>query len=121
MSMQLNINHITFFAESKLNILSDICAICRENVLTNCIKCSQVSINNMTQVDECISVIGICEHVYHKCCITSWTSNLSSIAKKCPLCNKLWELKKRSINISNTNQVVINPIQILNNDLDINY
>ena len=85
----IQINYISFKGKSSLNILSEICAICRENVTDKCIKCN----NDITK--KCYSILGICNHSYHYCCIKTWTNGLSSISQKCPLCNNKWEIKRR--------------------------
>jgi hypothetical protein len=85
------INYISFKGKSSLNILSDTCAICRENVTDKCIKC------NNDNCKECYSVLGVCNHSYHYCCIQSWTNGLSAVSQKCPLCNNKWEIKKRKL------------------------
>ena len=85
----IKINHISFMGKSSLNILSDVCAICRENVMDKCIKCCNENSR------ECKSVIGECNHAFHFCCIQSWTNGLSSISQRCPLCNNKWEFKKK--------------------------
>ena len=72
----ITINHIQIRASKSLDILSDICAICQENILDKCNKC----INS--QNVQCYSIIGECKHSYHLCC----------------MCNQRWELKKRSTN-----------------------
>lgn len=90
MTSTIKINHITIRGKSTLNVLSDICAICRENICDKCIKCNQTQTN-----DECISIVGVCNHAYHRCCIQRLMNGLASISQKCPLCNQKWELKKR--------------------------
>lgn len=95
MATQITVNHITFRAKSTLNILSDICAICRENVCDKCIKCSQDYADHKIE-NQCYSVIGVCNHAFHYCCIQKYVASLSSVSRKCPLCNQKWELKKRS-------------------------
>jgi len=94
MSVKFSINHITLLAKSTLNILSDMCAICRENVCDSCIKCNEI------KNSECVSVIGICGHAFHNCCIQNYTNGLATASQKCPLCSQKWELKKRNINQS---------------------
>jgi anaphase-promoting complex subunit 11 len=87
----ITINHMKFIASKSLNIISDICAICQENISDKCSICCQNNINI-----KCYSVIGVCKHAYHLCCINDWTSR--QLDTRCPMCNQKWELKKRSIN-----------------------
>lgn len=96
MTSQITVNHIVFKAISTLNILSDTCAICRENVCDKCIKCSQDYAEHKID-NQCFSVIGVCNHAFHYCCIRKYVVGLSSVSQKCPLCNQKWELKKRSL------------------------
>jgi hypothetical protein len=91
----IKINHIIMPAVSIFNILSEMCAICRENVTDKCLKCSNSSDNN-----TCYGVIGVCSHAYHNCCVSQYTTGHSS-TQKCPTCNKKWEMKKRNSNKSN--------------------
>jgi len=100
MEPKLKINHISFLGNSKLNILSDICAICRENVCDKCTKCA----NEKSPSNQCFSVMGVCNHGYHQCCIQGWTNGLSSVSQKCPMCNQKWELKKRTVYTPNTDK-----------------
>ena len=85
---KITINHININGTKTLDIISDICAICQENILD---KCNECNTNNNT----CYSVVGTCKHAYHYCCINSWTNNQSN-NQKCPMCNQKWELKKRA-------------------------
>jgi len=91
---KLKTNHITLKAKCTLDILSDICAICRENVLDKCIKCSNSN-------NQCISVLGECNHGYHLCCINNWTSSIAYTSHNCPMCNQRWNIKRRSSNCDN--------------------
>lgn len=102
--MDISINHISLRAKSSLNTSSDTCAICRENVCDGCIKCQQANESSQnTQMKKCFSVIGVCGHTYHYCCIQNCLSTQHYGGKKCPMCNKTWEMKKRSIQ-SNENK-----------------
>ncbi len=85
---KITINSLNIYAIKTLPL--DICAICQQNIIEKCNKCE---INN----NECISIIGICMHAYHKCCIDNWIQTHPSINVKCPMCNQKWELKKRSL------------------------
>lgn len=93
----IRIKHISLNGTSSLNILSDICAICREHVCNKCAKCANNNNTNTTDDISCISVLGECNHAYHNCCIQRWTNGLASIRQKCPMCNSNWVLKKRCI------------------------
>ena len=92
--MTITINHINLIASKSLNIISDICAICQENILDKCNKCNQQEDN----IIKCYSVIGVCKHAYHYCCINDCTTRQLYSIVRCPMCNQKWELKKRSIN-----------------------
>lgn len=98
MTDKIKINHIAFIGKSTLNILQDVCAICRENVCDKCTKCAQESIDNKKNT-SCYSVIGTCNHAFHHCCIKKFIGGLATVSQKCPLCNKKWELKKRTVGI----------------------
>ena len=89
----IKINHINLVGSKSLDILSDICAICQENISNKCNKCSQHNNN----INKCYSVIGICKHAYHLCCINDWTKQATSNIL-CPMCKQKWELKRHSIN-----------------------
>jgi hypothetical protein len=100
----ITINHISFNAKSTLNILSDICAICREPICTKCTKCTNNdNDNDNDNKNICFSILGECNHAYHKCCIQTWIHGLASIRQKCPMCNQNWIMKKRSIHTSTNN------------------
>lgn len=102
--MDITINHISLRAKSSLNTSSDTCAICRENVCDGCIKCQQANeaTSQNTQMKKCFSVIGVCGHTYHYCCIQNCLTTQSYNGKKCPMCNKTWEMKKRSVQPTET-------------------
>lgn len=108
MSNKIKINHITYIGKSTLNLSSDECAICKENLCDKCIKC----MNNIDCNDNmCVSVVGICNHAFHYCCITKYISGVSLAAQKCPICYQKWELKKRKdIKANNINDIKINNI-----------
>ncbi len=69
-----------------LDTINDECPICRNSVLELCVECSDSAC-------ECVSVMGLCEHIYHLHCIEKWTKTKNS----CPLDNKKWEYKKPNI------------------------
>ena len=87
--VSIKINHITINGISSLNLLSDICAICREHITDKCIKCQEFN-------SSCYSIVGSCDHAFHICCINSWLNN-NSYGIECPICNKTWKLKEKSI------------------------
>lgn len=87
--MEIKIDSLTLLGKSSYNITSDICAICRESIFTKCTDCQH------KQNNECISVIGNCNHIFHLCCIEKNHKNISNMHRKCPLCDQHWELKKR--------------------------
>lgn len=93
MAAVFKINNIKFVGERQLNLYSDICGICREHILTKCVKCQD------DQNSSCCSVLGECKHCYHYCCITEWTNKKTAKSSKCPTCNQVWELKlKKGVN-----------------------
>jgi hypothetical protein len=98
----ISINHISLRAKSTLNILSEICAICREHVCDKCTKCANGEPTNNNH-KTCFSVLGECNHAYHQCCIQGWAGTIPSISQKCPMCSKNWAIKKRSIKSDKTN------------------
>ena len=78
------ISHKTV-ALSMLDIINDVCAICRNNLNDNCIVCSSEEIYD---TKDCISVLGVCGHGYHMHCIKSWLDKKNT---KCPLDNQHWD------------------------------
>ena len=82
------INNINILAVKDLTL--DICAICQQNIIDKCNKCE-------SECDECYSIIGVCMHAFHKCCIEHWIHTHPVYNVKCPMCNQKWELKKRSL------------------------
>lgn len=84
----IKINHITINGLCSLDVLNDICAICREHLYDKCIKCQEFN------TIKCNSIIGMCNHGYHRCCIDSWLKT-NSYGIKCPICNEEWKLKER--------------------------
>lgn len=88
--MDIEINYISLFGNYSYNIPSDICTICRESIYNKCLKCSLSS-----EESECNSVIGVCNHAYHYCCINNWNQGNSLNSKNCPLCNKEWKMQKK--------------------------
>jgi hypothetical protein len=114
--MDITINHISIRGKSSLNISSDTCAICRENVCEGCIKCQQANENSQNKnFKTCFSVVGVCGHTYHYDCIENCISTQYG-GKKCPLCNKGWEMKKRTSQISDNKYKNIFKKQKYNND-----
>jgi hypothetical protein len=95
----IKINHVIMPAISTLNILSDMCAICRENVIDKCIKCMD------DPNSKCYSVIGTCLHAYHYCCVSQYTKGYS-LTQKCPTCNNKWCMQKRNDNIAPTTSTI---------------
>ena len=89
-------------ALSMLDIINDVCAICRNNLNDNCIVCSSEEIYDSK---DCISVLGVCGHGYHMHCIKSWLDKKNT---KCPLDNQHWEyMSQSSQNLDiNKNQTV---------------
>ena len=79
MNSTITINYINFIGSNSIDVK---CPICLENITDKCNKCNNH--NDKT----CYSVIGVCNHMFHYCCIPT-TSNV------CSLCNKKWELKRR--------------------------
>ena len=69
----------------QLNVLNDDCPICQSNVSDICVECSTLTSNI-----NCISIMGVCSHVYHLHCIERWTKTKNV----CPLDNTKWEFKK---------------------------
>jgi len=73
--------------EYDINKEIDQCIICRDSLYTIP---PDVFINSGT-----ISV-GVCNHVFHTCCINSWLKN--KYMKNCPLCSEKWIVIK-TVNI----------------------
>lgn len=92
-------NVILHFNTKCINIKNDTCAICRNNLLDKCITCAEKYNNNINCCDinnkcnkcisnnvECKSILGLCGHGYHECCINKWCKTRES----CPLDNEEW-------------------------------
>jgi len=89
MSLSISIDSANIITHSSLNIHNDNCPICRYSLMNKCLDCDS-EINNHTNTNDCISVIGVCGHGYHFHCISTWLK--SKIM--CPLDNNKWEYKK---------------------------
>jgi len=61
---------------------SDVCAICRANLMDACSSC-----HFEDRVDECAIVWGPCKHSFHNCCILKWVQQSNT----CPMCQHRWE------------------------------
>ena len=74
---KININKVFLNFQWSFNCFNTDCSICR---------------NSIINVENELSVIGDCNHVYHENCVKQWlkTKNV------CPLCNKIWKYKKKS-------------------------
>ena len=83
--LTITIKHLNLTGSS--NFLYDICGICRVNILNNCNKCSDDI--------KCYSIVGVCNHAFHYCCITDWINTQNK--KICPMCNQKWDIKKKHI------------------------
>jgi hypothetical protein len=78
---------------SSLNIINDICSICRNNLNDKCIIC-----DTDEKKDNCYSVLGTCGHGYHYHCIKQWLDKKNN---RCPLDYEYWSYvidKKKKIN-----------------------
>lgn len=70
-----------------LDVLNDDCPICQSDISEVCVECST------KPNPECISIMGVCSHIYHLHCIERWTKTKNV----CPLDNKKWEYKKPTL------------------------
>lgn len=78
------------FAFWKWDAHSDVCAICRANVMDACPTCQSEN-----TASECVIVWGACNHSFHNCCIVKWIKRNN----RCPLCQQSWkDCKKRQLN-----------------------
>lgn len=89
MSLSITIDSANIITYSSLNIHNDNCPICRYSLMNKCLYCDSENDNN---INECVSVIGVCGHGYHLHCISTWLKTKSM----CPLDNNKWEYKKHS-------------------------
>lgn len=79
-------NQIAFW---KWDVHSDVCAICRVNVMNVCPTCQTENRTN-----DCVIVWGTCNHSFHNCCIVKWIKRNN----RCPLCQQEWiECRKRQL------------------------
>lgn len=74
----------------KWDVHSDVCAICRANVMDACPCCQSVN-----RTSDCVIVWGTCNHSFHNCCIVKWLKRNN----RCPLCQQDWkDSRKRQLN-----------------------
>lgn len=73
---------------------SDTCAICRVQVMDNCLRCQaeskKDSVNNKDVT--CVVCWGECNHSFHHCCISLWVKQ----SNRCPLCQQEWSIQRLS-------------------------
>lgn len=62
------------------------CAICRNNLLDQCIECAAGDGDPEYAHEECHTAWGQCNHVFHRHCINRWLLSRSV----CPLDNTAW-------------------------------
>jgi len=80
----VTINKLNLLGTWKYNIIADTCAMCRNNLLNQCLECESNS-----SIVECQIVTGKCEHSYHYHCISKWLKQRNV----CPLDNIKWAYK----------------------------
>ncbi len=68
------------------DVVVDNCAICRNNIMDNCIQCQIIAATD----DNCTLAWGICNHIFHLHCITKWIQTRAV----CPLDNSEWDFQK---------------------------
>lgn len=68
------------------DISVDNCAICRNHIMESCIECQATE----QTMDECTVSWGVCNHAFHKHCISKWLETRNV----CPLDNKEWEYQE---------------------------
>lgn len=74
----------------KWDIHSDMCAICRANVMEACLVCQAEN-----KSSDCVIVWGKCNHSFHNCCIVKWIQQ----SNRCPLCQQEWkDCRKHQLN-----------------------
>jgi RING-box protein 1 len=88
-SLSILIDSANIISVSTLNIHNADCPICRCSLNDKCLDCSN---DDNISTNDCISVIGVCDHGYHMHCISSWIKTRNN----CPLDNKTWEYKKHA-------------------------
>lgn len=74
------------FALWKWEVHSDMCAICRANVMEACLVCQAEG-----NTSDCVIVWGKCNHSFHNCCIVKWIQQ----SNRCPLCQQEWKNSRK--------------------------
>uniref|UniRef100_A0A6G1SIG9 RING-box protein 2 n=1 Tax=Aceria tosichella TaxID=561515 RepID=A0A6G1SIG9_9ACAR len=84
------IKKLNLIAFWKWDVQSDVCAICRANVMEACPTCQSEN-----KTSDCVIVWGACNHSFHNCCIVKWVKRNN----RCPLCQQEWmDFRKRQLN-----------------------
>ncbi|XP_071838365.1 RING-box protein 2-like [Apostichopus japonicus] len=63
----------------------DECAICRAQVMDDCLRCQTEN-----KQGECVVVWGECNHSFHNCCMSLWVKQNN----RCPLCQQEWVVQR---------------------------
>jgi RING-box protein 1 len=93
-------------ADAHLSIYNDNCPVCKNDVTAQCPNCTGTD-------NECKSVLGICDHVYHGHCIQEW---LTAGHTTCCLDNKRWEYKKHEMPVSSHRIVTLKDQKVDDNN-----
>ncbi|OQR78449.1 RING-box protein 2-like [Tropilaelaps mercedesae] len=71
----------------KWSASTDVCAICSTNLSDGCINCAE---KREDEYELCPIVWGECNHVFHSCCMSKWTTK----SPRCPLCQRDWVVQR---------------------------
>ncbi|VDM58523.1 unnamed protein product [Angiostrongylus costaricensis] len=63
----------------------DTCAICRVQLMEECLRCQAES-----STADCVVVWGECNHAFHNCCMSQWVRQNN----RCPLCQQDWVVQR---------------------------
>ena len=72
---KFSIKEVKLVSEWSWDVHNEECVICKNRIDEPSIECTEVN-----------TIVGRCNHAYHKECISIWLGT----SRKCPLCNVNW-------------------------------